>query len=280
MCNYCSERYGVIYGQAMQCLARANDYCSLSRGASTQMKDLRHLRQAARDLNLEWSSTLEKAFEFLSQPKRRCLKANSSHDAYALQADIATCMAEEFMCKAILSSYGSDGLRVWGVLKDKNLMEERDVAKAVLTPERETRVILLNMLRDDMVMMQEVPKTTDAAVLRTYYLYGVEETRAFRSLYLRACKMLQNTLCRLYQVRQDVVRLEAKAEATSLKEDELILDQARREYRVLSAQISLLVDDLILMESPLHSKLVQPKPPRPKRGAKKKAKKDDDDGNE
>lgn len=196
-----------------------------------------------------------------------------------MSSEIASALADEFLKKYIIGSYGQPGVRIWGALKDKHLMEERDVAKDVLIPEKEARAVLLKMLRDDMVVMQEVPKTTEAAVLRTYYLYGVEETRAFRSLYLRTCKMLQNTLCRQHQVRLDCVSLADQAKATGLEEDQEHLQDAQKQYEALMAQVSLLLDDLILCESPLHQKLVQMKPERPKRGVKKKSKKggDDDD---
>jgi hypothetical protein len=41
--------------------------------------------------------------------------------------------------------------------------------------DRDVRAVLLRMLHDDMVVLQEVPKTADHTVLRTFYLYGADE---------------------------------------------------------------------------------------------------------
>lgn len=263
----------------MRCFAHAQDYCKMERGERLPMVKAALLRTAAEELGIEWNAKMDDALASLSHEGRACLLSGMSRE-YTLSLAFPTFMVEEYMRKVILDLYGQKGLRIWGVLKDKHLLEERDVAKCVLVSEKEARVTLLHMLRDDMLVMQEVPKTADAAVLRTYYLFGVDETRAFRAVHLRACKMLQNHLCRLYQVHLDAGRLEEKATTTNSNEDKAAAQMARNNYQQLKGQTLLILDDIILLESPLHQKLVQMKPERPKRGVKAKRKPKDDDGDE
>lgn len=67
--------------------------------------------------------------------------------------------------------YGPSSTRLFCILEDKQLSEERSVCKAAMMPVKEVRERLYEMLRDGFISLREIARSADHAPNRTTYLW-------------------------------------------------------------------------------------------------------------
>ncbi|NXS25150.1 RPC3 polymerase, partial [Mystacornis crossleyi] len=85
-------------------------------------------------------------------------------------------------------TFGSRCARIFRLLLRKKHLEQKQVEDFAMIPAKEAKDMLYRMLSENLVSLQEIPKTPDHAPSRTFYLYTVNVTAAARTLLHRCYK--------------------------------------------------------------------------------------------
>ncbi|XP_062367698.1 DNA-directed RNA polymerase III subunit RPC3 isoform X2 [Cinclus cinclus] len=84
--------------------------------------------------------------------------------------------------------FGSRCARIFRLLLRKKHLEQKQVEDFAMIPAKEAKDMLYRMLSENLVSLQEIPKTPDHAPSRTFYLYTVNVMAAARMLLHRCYK--------------------------------------------------------------------------------------------
>ncbi|NXM33565.1 RPC3 polymerase, partial [Oxyruncus cristatus] len=84
--------------------------------------------------------------------------------------------------------FGSRCARIFRLLLRKKHLEQKQVEDFAMIPAKEAKDMLYRMLSENLVSLQEIPKTPDHAPSRTFYLYTVNVAAAARMLLHRCYK--------------------------------------------------------------------------------------------
>ncbi|NXF27830.1 RPC3 polymerase, partial [Rhodinocichla rosea] len=88
----------------------------------------------------------------------------------------------------LLGRFGSRCARIFRLLLRKKHLEQKQVEDFAMIPAKEAKDMLYRMLSENLVALQEIPKTPDHAPSRTFYLYTVNVMAAARMLLHRCYK--------------------------------------------------------------------------------------------
>ncbi|NWI41748.1 RPC3 polymerase, partial [Picathartes gymnocephalus] len=127
--------------------------------------------------------------------------------------------------------FGSRCARIFRLLLRKKHLEQKQVEDFAMIPAKEAKDMLYRMLSENLVSLQEIPKTPDHAPSRTFYLYTVNVMGAARMLLHRCYKSAANLMerrqhelrenKRLLEKSQRVEAILASMQATGAEEAQL-----------------------------------------------------------
>uniref|UniRef100_A0A8C3NSL1 DNA-directed RNA polymerase III subunit RPC3 n=1 Tax=Cyanoderma ruficeps TaxID=181631 RepID=A0A8C3NSL1_9PASS len=177
--------------------------------------------------------------------------------------------------------FGSRCARIFRLLLRKKHLEQKQVEDFAMIPAKEAKDMLYRMLSENLVSLQEIPKTPDHAPSRTFYLYTVNVMAAARMLLHRCYKSVANLMERRQHEMQENKRLLDKsqrveailasmqatgAEAAQLHEvEEMITGPERQQLETLKRNVNKIdasenqVDETIfVLESFIESTMKRP----------------------
>ncbi|NXB19914.1 RPC3 polymerase, partial [Rhagologus leucostigma] len=177
--------------------------------------------------------------------------------------------------------FGSRCARIFRLLLRKKHLEQKQVEDFAMIPAKEAKDMLYRMLSENLVSLQEIPKTPDHAPSRTFYLYTVNVMAAARMLLHRCYKSVANLMeRRQHEMRENKRLLEKSqrveailasmqatgAEAAQLHEvEEMITGPERQQLETLKRNVSKIdasenqVDETIfVLESFIESTMKKP----------------------
>ncbi|NXS84892.1 RPC3 polymerase, partial [Erpornis zantholeuca] len=177
--------------------------------------------------------------------------------------------------------FGSRCARIFRLLLRKKHLEQKQVEDFAMIPAKEAKDMLYRMLSENLVSLQEIPKTPDHAPSRTFYLYTVNMTAAARMLLHRCYKSVANLVERRQHETRENKRLLEKsqrveailasmqatgAEAAQLHEvEEMITGPERQQLETLKRNVNKIdasenqVDETIfVLESFIESTMKKP----------------------
>ncbi|NWV52160.1 RPC3 polymerase, partial [Daphoenositta chrysoptera] len=150
--------------------------------------------------------------------------------------------------------FGSRCARIFRLLLRKKHLEQKQVEDFAMIPAKEAKDMLYRMLSENLVSLQEIPKTPDHAPSRTFYLYTVNVTAAARMLLHRCYKSVANLMERRQHETRENKRLLEKsqrveailasmqatgAEAAQLHEvEEMITGPERQQLETLKRNVN------------------------------------------
>ncbi|NXY38090.1 RPC3 polymerase, partial [Pomatorhinus ruficollis] len=112
----------------------------------------------------------------------------------------------------LLHRFGSRCARIFRLLLRKKHLEQKQVEDFAMIPAKEAKDMLYRMLSENLVSLQEIPKTPDHAPSRTFYLYTVNVMAAARMLLHRCYKSVANLMERRQHEMQENKRLLDKSQ--------------------------------------------------------------------
>ncbi|XP_028985109.1 DNA-directed RNA polymerase III subunit RPC3 [Betta splendens] len=105
--------------------------------------------------------------------------------------------------------FGSRSARIFRLLLRKRHLEQKQVEDFAMIPAKEAKDMLYTLLSQNLVQLQEVPKTPDFAPSRTFYLYTVNQLPTVRMLLQNCYKTVANLIeRRLFETKESKRLLE------------------------------------------------------------------------
>uniref|UniRef100_A0A6I8Q645 DNA-directed RNA polymerase III subunit RPC3 n=2 Tax=Xenopus tropicalis TaxID=8364 RepID=A0A6I8Q645_XENTR len=142
-------------------------------------------------------------------------------------ASLATATLESL----VQERFGSRCARIFRLLLRKRHLEQKQVEDFAMVPAKEAKEMLYKMLSQNLVSLQEIPKTPDHAPSRTFYLYTVNTLPCARMLLQRCYKTVANLIerrqydtkenKRLLEKSQRIEAIIASMQATGAEEGQL-----------------------------------------------------------
>nr|XP_041577045.1 DNA-directed RNA polymerase III subunit RPC3 [Taeniopygia guttata]XP_041577046.1 DNA-directed RNA polymerase III subunit RPC3 [Taeniopygia guttata]XP_041577047.1 DNA-directed RNA polymerase III subunit RPC3 [Taeniopygia guttata]XP_041577048.1 DNA-directed RNA polymerase III subunit RPC3 [Taeniopygia guttata]XP_041577049.1 DNA-directed RNA polymerase III subunit RPC3 [Taeniopygia guttata]XP_041577050.1 DNA-directed RNA polymerase III subunit RPC3 [Taeniopygia guttata]XP_041577051.1 DNA-dire len=108
--------------------------------------------------------------------------------------------------------FGSRCARIFRLLLRKKHLEQKQVEDFAMIPAKEAKDMLYRMLSENLVALQEIPKTPDHAPSRTFYLYTVNVMAAARMLLHRCYQSVANLMERRHHEMRENKRLLEKSQ--------------------------------------------------------------------
>ncbi|NWI04670.1 RPC3 polymerase, partial [Tichodroma muraria] len=116
------------------------------------------------------------------------------------------------LIRLLLRRFGSRCARIFRLLLRKKHLEQKQVEDFAMIPAKEAKDMLYRMLSENLVSLQEIPKTPDHAPSRTFYLYTVNVMAAARMLLHRCYKSVANLMERRQHEMRENKRLLEKSQ--------------------------------------------------------------------
>ncbi|MES1913185.1 MAG: hypothetical protein MHM6MM_005400 [Cercozoa sp. M6MM] len=104
--------------------------------------------------------------------------------------------------------YGREGARLFRVLLDKRMLEQKQLQQCALVARQTTRMLLYRMKSDGMALLQELPKTSDRDPTRTLHLWRVPLDQIVEDMRFRlyeAWTHMTNRLALEYKEAREVI---------------------------------------------------------------------------
>ncbi|XP_072572779.1 DNA-directed RNA polymerase III subunit RPC3 isoform X2 [Paramormyrops kingsleyae] len=189
---------------------------------------------------------------------------------------VLTSLARATLESVVQERFGSRSARIFRLLLRKRHLEQKQVEDFAMIPAKEAKEMLYMLLSENLVQLQEIPKTPDHAPSRTFYLYTVNPLSTARMLLQHCYKTVANLIVRRLNETKENKRLLEKsqrieailaslqasgAEAAQLTEvEEMITAPERQQLEALRHHVNKLdssenqVDETIfLLESHISS---------------------------
>lgn len=118
-------------------------------------------------------------------------------------------LARATLESAVQERFGSRSARIFRLLLRKRHLEQKQVEDFAMIPAKEAKDMLYTLLSQNLVQLQEVPKTPDYAPSRTFYLYTVNQLPTARMLLQNCFKTVANLIeRRLFETKESKRLLE------------------------------------------------------------------------
>ncbi|XP_061530175.1 DNA-directed RNA polymerase III subunit RPC3 isoform X4 [Phycodurus eques] len=107
-----------------------------------------------------------------------------------------TNLARATLESVVQERFGSRSARIFRLLLKKKHLEQKQVEDFAMIPAKEAKDMLYTLLSQNLVQLQEIPKTPDFAPSRTFYLYTVNQLSTARMLLQNCYKTVANLIHR------------------------------------------------------------------------------------
>lgn len=120
-----------------------------------------------------------------------------------------TNLARATLESVVQERFGSRSARIFRLLLRTRHLEQKQVEDFAMIPAKEAKDMLYTLLSENLVQLQEVPKTPDYAPSRTFYLYTVNQLPTARMLLQNCYKTVGNLMQRrLFETKESKRLLE------------------------------------------------------------------------
>ena len=96
----------------------------------------------------------------------------------------------------ILERYGAVSKRIFRLLLSKKFLDQKQLAQLAMIPADQAREKLYRMMSDGITNIQEVPKSSDRLVVRTFFLWFVNYPQVLKTTQDNSLKMMANLRAR------------------------------------------------------------------------------------
>lgn len=108
--------------------------------------------------------------------------------------------------------FGSRCFRIFRLLLLKKHMEQKQIGELAMVPSKDAKELLYKLFAERFVALQEIPRTSDYAPSRTFYLFSVDLQQLSRMLIEKSYQALGNLMSRRQTEVQEHRRLVEKEE--------------------------------------------------------------------
>uniref|UniRef100_A0A8C7K2Y6 DNA-directed RNA polymerase III subunit RPC3 n=1 Tax=Oncorhynchus kisutch TaxID=8019 RepID=A0A8C7K2Y6_ONCKI len=129
-------------------------------------------------------------------------------------------LARATLESVVQERFGSRSARIFRLLLRKRHLEQKQVEDFAMIPAKEAKDMLYTLLSENLVQLQEIPKTPDHAPSRTFYLYTVNQLPTARLL-LQHCYKVHIQTKRLLEKSQRIEAILASLQASGAEPEQL-----------------------------------------------------------
>jgi DNA-directed RNA polymerase III subunit RPC3 len=152
---------------------------------------------------------VEKYLDIMSQENTQILQKMSSSNgggSYAINlSGIVERLKRQYAESIIEQKHGQIGCRIFRMLLMKKMLEQKQIAEFAMIPMHEARTLLYKMLEDEVVELQEVPKHSDYAPSRTFFLWNVKLNLVYEKLTSNMYQTCHKLRLRLTKEQEDAL---------------------------------------------------------------------------
>nr|XP_002130318.1 DNA-directed RNA polymerase III subunit RPC3 [Ciona intestinalis] len=193
-----TQRFGTPCGEIVRAMLRISEVTTPANAQSTQpISSAEIARSLPQKLPMEH---VEQHLKLLSNDEDQIVQLfddSGSGGLYVVNLkNSALALATATVLSYVQQRYGSKACRIFRLLMLKKHLEQKQVEEFAMIPPKEAKGYLYHMLAENMVIMQEVPRTPDHAPARTFYLYSVNIQRLSRILLVKCYKTCTNLMTR------------------------------------------------------------------------------------
>ncbi|XP_043935915.1 DNA-directed RNA polymerase III subunit RPC3 isoform X2 [Protopterus annectens] len=161
-----------------------------------------------------------------------CKTGDSGGGMFAINLHKALAsLARATLESVVQERFGSRSARIFRLLLRKRHLEQKQVEDFAMIPAKEAKDMLYTLLSQNLVSLQELPKTPDHAPSRTFYLYTVKTLPTAYMLLQKCYKTIANLIerrqfetkenKRLLEKSQRIEAIIASMQATGAEEQQL-----------------------------------------------------------
>nr|XP_005991739.1 PREDICTED: DNA-directed RNA polymerase III subunit RPC3 [Latimeria chalumnae] len=164
------------------------------------------------------------------------------------------CLARATLESVVQERFGSRSARIFRLLLRKRHLEQKQVEDFGMIPAKEAKDMMYTLLSENLVSLQEIPKTPDHAPSRTFYLYTVNTLPAAETLLFHSHQTVANLIerrqfetkenKRLLEKSQKIEAILASMQATGAEEvqlqeiEEMITAPERQQLKTLKNNVN------------------------------------------
>ncbi|XP_043935920.1 DNA-directed RNA polymerase III subunit RPC3 isoform X3 [Protopterus annectens] len=202
-----------------------------------------------------------------------CKTGDSGGGMFAINLHKALAsLARATLESVVQERFGSRSARIFRLLLRKRHLEQKQVEDFAMIPAKEAKDMLYTLLSQNLVSLQELPKTPDHAPSRTFYLYTVKTLPTAYMLLQKCYKTIANLIerrqfetkenKRLLEKSQRIEAIIASMQATGAEEQQLQeieemitaperqqLEDLRRNVNKLDASENQVDETMFILES-------------------------------
>jgi len=127
----------------------------------------------------------------------------------------------DMLCQITIESivqerFGSRCFRIFRLLLTKKHMEQKQIGELAMIPSKDAKELLYKLFAERFISLQEIPRASDYAPSRTFYLFSVDLQQLSRMLIEKSYQALGNLMTRRQtevQEQRRIVEKEEKIEA-------------------------------------------------------------------
>eukprot|EP01080_Neovahlkampfia_damariscottae_P000645 gene645-8148_t len=128
-------------------------------------------------------TNLERYLELLCNEGILQLLSGQNGGSYSVRFDdVCTILKRQHAENIVEQKYGVIGGRIFRLLLIKKQLEEKQITQFAMLPPSEARSLLFRLFQDNLLQLQEVPKTSDHHPTRTFYLWNVHLETVYQKL--------------------------------------------------------------------------------------------------
>eukprot|EP01101_Sappina_pedata_P007872 TRINITY_DN4247_c0_g1_i2.p1 TRINITY_DN4247_c0_g1~~TRINITY_DN4247_c0_g1_i2.p1 ORF type:complete len:443 (-),score=145.63 TRINITY_DN4247_c0_g1_i2:244-1572(-) len=173
MAEFCSQKINVFAGVILETILRMSEPTIQSNtDSSSQPLRIEDLSRQLVEENFSEESNLAQYLKVMASDRVPFLYSISS-SCVVKRREVMKVLKEKLIESIVTEKFGNAGLRIYNLLLAKKFLSDKMVSELALLPFTMTRQLLFDMMKKNVVHLQEVPKTTDHCPSRTIYLWTV-----------------------------------------------------------------------------------------------------------
>lgn len=228
----------VLLNHSTKSLAHCTLTPSVSASQAFEISDIENLLDDLNDMAVEYSDTgkvltktdhliaLRQIMDALMLDDANFLIHNGNNFTVNI-GSIVKHMKATAIENIIRKKFRQTHLRVYRCILSNQLLDEKIIAKKCLLPIKETREIIMSLLRDGFIDVLEVPKGNDRAPSRCIYMYKANRN-AQKLIIGRIYKSILNIRERYRLEAKSRKNLLKKAERTDIQADDSLLSHEEK----------------------------------------------------
>ncbi|TIC04127.1 hypothetical protein E3Q17_00594 [Wallemia mellicola] len=173
-------------------------------------------------------------------------KAGSSKEYHVCYETVCARIKRSLVDSLVKEQFGDEAARIINIVLEKGKLEEKHISTIGLLSMKETRETIGKLQTSGLLQLQEVPKSADRAVHRTFYLWYVDLPKAYLGLSAKLYKTIANLIERKQRERKIRADVLARADRKDVREDSSLLAKSDKDRLEELKHIIELLDVAIL----------------------------------